>query len=148
MRSLFTPECHAEVTARLRGLSPATPRRWGTMTAPQMVAHLTDQMRHALGDVVPRPIFGPLRWPFVRFLSIYVVPWPKGRVKGPPDAFVSRPGEWQQDLETLNALLDRFVKRGPTSEWPPHALFGPMSGKDWGYFCYKHFDHHLRQFGQ
>jgi hypothetical protein len=19
---------------------------------------------------------------------------------------------------------------------------------DWGYFCYKHFDHHLRQFGQ
>ena len=30
---------------------------------------------------------------------------------------------------------------------PDHALFGRMSGKDWGFFCYKHFDFHLQQFG-
>jgi len=28
-----------------------------------------------------------------------------------------------------------------------HAFFGPMTRQSWGYFCHRHFDYHLRQFG-
>jgi hypothetical protein len=147
-RTLFDPACRAAVIARLRRLSPDTPRRWGRMSAPQAVAHLTDQMYHCLGDRPCTPVRSVLRWPPLRYASIYLIPWPKGRAKGPPDAFVTRPADWGSDLENLIGLLERFAGRDPAGAWARHAILGRMSGSDWGFFCYKHFDHHLRQFGQ
>jgi hypothetical protein len=112
-----------------------------------MVVHLTDQMRHTLGDerTTPRP--GPLRWPIVKHAVLYWLPWPKGRVQGPPEAFVTRPTSWEADLATLEALVERFVQQDDRIQWPEHALFGQMSRRAWGFFCYRHFDYHLRQFG-
>ncbi len=136
-----------EIVARLRRLTPDTPRRWGKMTAPRMIAHLTDQMTHTLGEVPVEPVPGPLRWPPVRYLLIYWVTWPKGRTHGPPEAYVTQPEEWAADLKRLVGLVDRFGASDPADEWPEHALFGAMTGADWGVFCWKHFDHHLRQFG-
>ena len=117
------------------------------MRAPEMIAHLSDQMRHALGDAVCEPRPGSLRNALGRYLVIYWLPWPKGRVKGPPEAFLTKPTSWETDVRTLVDLVNRFVSHGPDGEWPEHALLGRMSGKDWGVFVHKHFDHHLRQFG-
>jgi hypothetical protein len=144
---MFDPACHARIVARLRSLEPDAPARWGKMNAPRMIAHLTDQMTHTLGDVPVKPIPGPMRLPFVGHAIIYWIPWPKGRAKGPPEAFVTQPAEWDSDRARLESLLQRLVERGPGGTWPEHAKFGKMSGKDWGAFCAKHFDHHLRQFG-
>lgn len=146
-RSMFDTSCRQAVLARLRSLRPDTPARWGTMNAPRMVAHLTDQMHHALEDspVAPRP--GPLHWAPLRFASIYLVPWPKGRLKGPREAFLTQPTAWDADVAGLETLVERFATRGPHADWPEHALLGRMSGRDWGVFVHKHFDHHLRQFG-
>jgi hypothetical protein len=145
--SMFDARCRRAMLERLRSIRPDSPRRWGRMLAPQMVMHLTDQMRHALGDCPVKARPGPLRWSAVRWASIYLLPWPKGRIKGPSEAFVSVPGAWEADVAGLEALLERFAARGPEGAWPDHALFGPMSGRDWGVFVHKHFDHHFRQFG-
>lgn len=118
------------------------------MTAGQMVAHLRDQMSHCLGDRPCAPVPSLLRFPLLRHAAIYWMPWPKGRIKGPPDAFVTQPGTWDADVEDLLQLVARFGAREPGGSWPNHAFFGPMTAADWGFFCYKHFDHHLRQFGQ
>jgi hypothetical protein len=147
-RTLFDPATLREVIERVRRLSPDAPRRWGRMTAPQMVAHLTDQMYHGLGDRPCTPVPGPLRWPPLRYAFIYWIAWPKGRAKGPPDAFLTQPVDWDTDLANLIGLLERFGERSPAEKWPDHGLFGRMRGVDWGFFCYKHFDHHLQQFGQ
>lgn len=146
-RSMFDDRCRQATLARLRRLTPDSPRRWGRMTAPQMVAHLTDQMHHALEDcpVEARPGF--LRWALVRYLAIHVMPWPRGRIQGPPEAFQTQPTSWDADVKGLEHLLERFVVRGPGAQWPDHALLGRMKGSDWGVFVYRHFDHHLRQFG-
>ena len=146
-RSMFDDSCRQAMLMRLRGLRPDTQARWGRMNAPQMVAHLTDQMHHALKDspVAARP--GVLRWPPVRFAAIYLLPWPKGRIKGPREAFLTQPTSWESDVGELEALLKRFDQSDPNGDWPDHALFGHMSGRDWGVFIHKHFDHHLRQFG-
>lgn len=117
------------------------------MTAPQMIAHLTDQMTHTLGHVEATQLYGWRRNRLARWLAIYVLPWPKGRIKGPADAFVTEPGEWQRDIERLVSLIEEFTAADTHTVCPPHALLGPMSRNDWGAFCWKHFDHHLRQFG-
>ena len=83
----------------------------------------------------------------MRYLAIYWIPWPKGRTQGPPEAFVTPPASWPDDVAELERLLDRFAERADRDDWPDHALFGPMTRRDWGFLCYKHFDHHLRQFG-
>ena len=147
MRTMLDPADRAQILSRLQTLTPDSRRRWGRMTAPQMVAHLTDQMRHTLGDVTCRPVPSLLSLSILRHAAIYWVPWPRGRVTGPPDAFVTQPSEWQTDLNSLVRLVERFGDRTVDSPWPPHALFGPMTGRDWGAFCYKHFNHHLSQFG-
>lgn len=145
--TLFESRDRVEILTRLRTLAPDAARRWGRMTAPQMIAHLTDQMGHTLGDRPCAPVQSLLRGALVRYLSIYWVPWPKGRIKGPPDAFVTKPTTWEADVGALEVLVERFAARAPSREWPDHALFGKMTGNDWGVFCYKHFNHHLSQFG-
>ncbi len=146
-RTLFDPSTRERTRARIRALRPGAKPRWGKMSAPQMVAHLTDQMRHSLGLSPVEVQGGPMRWAWVRWALIYVVPWPRGRVQGPPEAFVTQPASWPDDVEELLSLVDRFAAQGPDAAWPDHALFGPMTGRDWGFFAHKHFDHHLRQFG-
>ena len=147
-RTFFDADFRRVTISRLRSLNPDTQRRWGTMSAPRMVAHLSDQMSHCLGEATCRPVPSLTRLAPVRWLAIYVVPWPEGRIQGPPDAFVTPPGDWEGDLARLIDRVERFAARDPAGEWPQHALMGRMSGRDWGYFCAKHFDHHLRQFGR
>ena len=117
------------------------------MTAPQMLAHLSDQMRHTLGDARAAPRPGPLRWPILKQLVIHWLPWPKGRVQGPPEAFLTQPTTWDVDLVTFEGLVQRFVLAEDRTDWPEHAFFGHMTYRCWGFFCYRHCDYHLQQSG-
>jgi hypothetical protein len=117
------------------------------MTAPQMVCHLSDQLRIALGQLPTRPVAGPLRYTPMKQVVIDVLPWPKGRIQGPPEAFTAAPDQWPHDVATLLALLEDFGARGRQRTWAPHPNFGCMSGGLWGRLTYRHFDHHLTQFG-
>jgi hypothetical protein len=117
------------------------------MNAPQMLAHLSDQMRHTLGDMHAKPRRGPWRLPVLKQLGLYLLPWPRARLRGPWEAFVSKPTTWDTDLNAFFGLIDRFVQSEDRTDWPGHAIFGSMNRRSWGYFCHKHFDHHLRQFG-
>lgn len=132
---------------RLARLDPEQPALWGSLTAPRMLAHLCDQMRMPLRDQPCAPIPSPTRYPVLRELFLYVLPWPKGRIQGPPEAFQADPAQWSEDLATLNGLVDRYLSLEPDRTWPDHPHFGRMNRRAWGAFCYKHFDHHLRQFG-
>jgi hypothetical protein len=117
------------------------------MNAPQMLAHLCDQMRHTLGDAHAEPRRTIWSWPPFKQLGLYVLPWPAGKLRGPWEAFVSRPNTWGADLNQFFGMVDRFVAEERRTTWPGHAIFGAMNRRSWGFFCHKHFDHHLRQFG-
>ena len=147
MPTLIDPGCRERVLTRLRGISPSTPPQWGVMTPNQMVAHLCDSLRQMLGELeVPsRPTW--LRWPLVRQLVMYWLPWPKARIQGPRELFQTPPTTWNADLATFEALLTRFATSPARNSWPEHPFFGPMTHAAWGRFAYRHFDHHLHQFG-
>ena len=89
MASMFDSEVRAVFQRRICALGPDAQRRWGRMTARQMVCHLSDQLRIALGQLPTQPIPGPLRYTPMKQFVIDVLPWPKGRIQGPPEAFTS-----------------------------------------------------------
>src|SRR5215472_17162990 len=53
MRNLFDATVANQVKARLGKLEPQSERRWGKMTAAQMLAHCSVSMQWAVGEVVP-----------------------------------------------------------------------------------------------
>ena len=147
MRTLLDPQDLDRLVTRIRRLTPDASARWGRLTAPRMVVHLADQLRQALGEIQVRPRRTVLHWPVIRPLVMYRLPWHRGRIKGSPEIFQTPPSIWSADIATLEGLLARFVNEASRGHWPDHPLFGPMTRDDWGRFSYRHFDHHLRQFG-
>jgi hypothetical protein len=148
MASMFDTATRERFQTRIGALRPDAERQWGRMNASQMVCHLADQLRVALGQIPTRPIRGLLRYPPFKQLVVDVLPWPKGRVQAPPEAFTTAPGVWERDVAVLRQLLDQFAAREGQRQWPPHPKFGKMSGGLWSRLTCRHFDHHLRQFGQ
>ena len=48
--TLLHPDARAEILRRIEALTPRSERRWGRMTPHQMVCHLSDACRAALGE--------------------------------------------------------------------------------------------------
>ena len=146
MRTIQNPRHRNVLFNRLARLDPAEPPVWGRLTAPRMLAHLCDQMRMPYNESTSPPIPGVQHHPVMKQLVLYLLPWPKAQIQGPPEAFRTPPGVWSAEVATLKTLVDQFVSASPNRPWADHPNFGPMDYRVWGYFSYRHFDHHLSQF--
>jgi hypothetical protein len=146
MKSAWNISDRRELQRRVEALRPETRGRWGSMTAPQMVAHLADSLRMALGDLSCTPKKSPIRYTPLKQLIIYWLPFPKG-VPTAVELITRAPATWQAEIDALNSLLEQFARRDRTGQWPDHPAFGRMHGTAWGVLVYRHMDHHLRQFG-
>ncbi len=146
--SLGNRDDRAAIQARLARLTPTSPRRWGRMAPEQLLPHLGDGLRMALGQV-ERPARGKrgaIGTAMFRWLAIYLLPWPEGKIEAPPGSF-ARPSEgWEADRDTLRDLIERLGAAGPGDIGATHPDFGRMSLRDWQVLQYRHLDHHLRQF--
>jgi hypothetical protein len=147
MPTLFDPEDRTAILDRLSRLAPDRKPIWGSLTAPEMVCHVSSDLRQGLGELAAGPPSGPVsRFP-MNWLAIYVIRWPRGRGKSPPEFLSTRPTTWDADIGRLRDLVERFSARGAGAAWPPSRVFGRISGASWGVMAHKHLDHHLRQFG-
>lgn len=152
MPTLWQPEARARLRRRLDSLGPDSAPRWGRFTAPQMLAHLTESLRMAMGElpVAARPVPAFFRHaPFKQF-AVYLMPFPKGLPTAPE--LLARPlgiapAEWAAERAAFDAALERFAGRKRDSAWPAHPAFGPLAARAWGALQYRHIDHHCRQFG-
>lgn len=133
---------------RLRSLSPEAPRRWGRMSAHQMVCHLADVCRVGLGERSATHVGNALSHTLIKYLVLYTpVPIPKDRTTSSEldqHQGGTKPGDFAADVDALAELVERFAS-SPTVAI--HPFFGRLSPREWGRFHYRHFDHHLRQFG-
>ncbi len=152
MKRLTTEKDLAELEARIRTLLPESRALWSRMSCPQMICHLSDSFRGILRDRKPSDPRDTLfsrtvaKWLFVRLpLSM-----PKHVPTSPQVDQVAGggtpPGKFPDDTAALLKLLKRFLAQ-PQAERPPHAMFGPLSERDWKRLAWAHVDHHLRQFG-
>jgi hypothetical protein len=111
-----------------------------------MVVHVTDALALYTGGLQAAGKRTPLQWPGLKHACIYVLPIPRN-VPTAPELIARAPGDWSEEIATLDAAVTAFVARAPHEAWPPHPLFGPMSRRAYGVLAYRHTDHHLRQFG-
>ena len=149
-KTLLHPEARAEILRRIEALTPGSERRWGRMTLHQMVCHLSDACRAALGERQLSVIGTLWERTVIRWLAIHAnVKWPEG-VRTAPEVDQefggTRPTEFARDVEELRGLIQRFGAPEPRLSGC-HPLFGALSAAEWGVFSYRHADHHLRQFG-
>lgn len=146
-RTIFNAADLNVLLQRLDRLTPDAPARWGRMTAPRMICHLSDSVGVALGEIPATFKHGHLANPVARWLLAYVVPFPKARAETAPEMLQTQPTEWRADLAKARERLRAAAERGVHGSWARHPAFGDVSGKLYGVFIHKHFDHHLRQFG-
>ena len=118
------------------------------MEPAQVLPHLATSLRMALGEqTVQDTPPGPIRGAIVRYLGIYVLPWPHGRIKAFTGAFSTPSAGWQRDRELVVELIERFAVTPPDKLGVVHPKLGRMNARDWDVLQYRHLDHHLRQFG-
>jgi hypothetical protein len=127
-------------------------RRWGTLTAHEMLCHLGDAAAMVL-EIRPRPHPVPLRRrPLIKGLGLWSpIPWPHGWPSSPsldPKAGGTRPSLFDKDLARAIEGLEGIAAAAPAALTPAHGFFGTMSELDWQRWAFRHTDHHLRQFGQ
>ncbi len=152
MKTFLHSEERREILSRIRKLTPTSRRRWGAMTPHQMVCHLADSVRAALGTRQIHFIGNALtRTRIFRIMALNSLPWPRGVLPTAPEvdqaAGGTKPGEFEADVRELVRLLDEFANAEARSNWPDHPIMGGFAREDWGRHIYKHCDHHLKQFG-
>jgi hypothetical protein len=120
------------------------------MNVSQMLWHLSEAFRAALGDI-PAP--DRSNWFFHRVIRPFAFyapfPWPKNGPTMPQfDAVRVAPridAAHNAQLEVLVTLIERCASTAMDGK--RHPVFGPLSQAEWQHWGWRHTDHHLRQFG-
>lgn len=147
MKSLYESAAVEEVKQRLATLTPTTPRLWGKMDAPQMVAHCSVAMEMATGElVIPMVWIGRLIGPLFKSQYSNEKPWSRNNPTAPVLIVTGSPDLDAERLKLI-AKIARFHQAGPAAcTTAPHPFFGKLTPEEWAKGMYKHLDHHLRQF--
>jgi hypothetical protein len=150
-KNLGNPGDREEIRSRLAALSPQDAARWGSMSVHQMICHLNDSYKLALGKKTASPATSLMQRTLVKYLALRApMQWPKGvptRPEMEQGKGGSAPVEFAPDLASLVATFDRFCGDLPVP-LVHHPNFGRMTTSDWMRWGYLHADHHLRQFGR
>jgi hypothetical protein len=150
MQSLHHAPDLTDLIGRLGTITPERTRRWGRMTAHQMICHLGDSLRVTLGERSAGPNGNWLSHTLIKTICLRSsLPWPrsvKTSAELDSEQGGSRATEFQTDLDELIRLVERCAEHD-CDHWPDHPFFGPMDRWSWGRFNYRHIRHHLQQFG-
>jgi hypothetical protein len=151
MKTLARARDKAEVLERLRRVRHDSGRQWGRMSAHQMVCHLSDAFRMALGQKPVSRASGPLSATIIKWIALYApMRWPPGIVTRPEvdqEVGGTRPVDFDADVAEVERLVEIVATARAPFPWPAHPIFGRMSHAEWLRWAYLHMDHHLRQFG-
>jgi hypothetical protein len=150
MKSMARAQDKEEIVRRLRTLRADSARRWGRMSAHQMICHLSDSFLAVTGQRDVSPASGPLQRTVIKWIALYApFDWPQGvptRPEVDQEAGGTKPSTFAADVTQLEMLVELITTRKGCFG-PSHPIFGNMSNTDWMRWAYLHMDHHLRQFG-
>ena len=151
MKTLRNPSDKAEILRRLQSIQAASQRRWGSMSAHNMICHLSDGFRLYMGDRPAKPAPVPAPRLLLKWIALWApVPWPHGFKTMPEidqNGGGTRPTEFASDMQELRNLIERFTQLPGRFSSEPHPHFGHLTETEWMRLAYLHADHHLRQFG-
>jgi len=140
-----------ELLERLRNVRADSVRRWGRMSAHQMICHLSDSFLVAMGERPVSCVNNLARETIVKWIALYApLRWPPGIPTRPEidqEVGGTKPEDFAADVAQLEALVERFTAVDAKIDGAVHPIFGRMSKAAWLRWGHLHVDHHLRQFG-
>ncbi len=148
MGNIFIQTDKDEVINRIDELHPNSKPMWGKMSVAQMLAHCVVPTKISNGDIERRQtLLGRLFGNIAKKQMMEAPEMKRGLptdrtfvVKHSPDFYESQ-AALKEEIEKLYATdKAALVHRR-------HPFFGKLSVDEWGILTYKHFDHHLKQFG-
>jgi hypothetical protein len=151
MKTLAREIDRADILRRLKTVGPDSTRRWGRMSAHQMICHLSDSFLAVTGRKAMSMATGPLQRTVIKWAALYLpMPWPEGYPTRPEiDQTLggTQPSDFATDVALLESLCIQFTADMSAAAEYQHPVFGAMSASEWLRWAYLHMDHHLRQFG-
>ncbi|MGH9319022.1 MAG: hypothetical protein ACRD21_04425, partial [Vicinamibacteria bacterium] len=148
MKTLARPRDKAEILSRLNEVRSSSVRRWGRMSAHQMVCHLSDSFRAFMGRKSVSQAGSRTQRTIVKWVALYLpLPWPAGIETRPEidqELGGTRPVDFAADVADLEALLELVTAEPRSFDWQIHPTLGRMSDAAWLRWGYLHMDHHLR----
>lgn len=148
MKNLFEAAAYQEILTRLDSLSPDTQRKWGKMNVAQMLAHCAVGLDFPTsGRKEKRGLMSYILGPIFKKSILTDKEYKQGLPTG-PQFLITDTRQFEEEMRKVKEVLIHFHQLGRGGINPnPHPFFGPMKPDEWGISQYKHFDHHLKQFG-
>jgi len=134
---------------RIAKVQPDSPRQWGELDPAGMMAHLRRSIEISLGEVEVEDISNFLMRTVGKISFLYLLPWPKGKIKAPSQFTPPPEGDLESERARLSEAMDRFLEdlRNNPARRTRNPAMGMLTLRTWSRVHGLHFDHHLRQFG-
>ena len=145
-KTLWDEPSRRELIDRLARLTPEAKRQWGKMNVSQMLAHVAGALRMARGELHVASRNLPIRYPPLKQLVIFWLPFPRGAPTAPELIGIDI-DDWDSGIADVRTQIEHFATRDRNADWPIHPAFGKMTPRAWGVLGYRHIDHHFKQFG-
>lgn len=148
MNNLYNLADFENILNRIEKLTPNSQRQWGKMNVSQMLAHLNTSLETPLGRNFPKRAFlGRIIGGIVKRGHLSEKPLPKNAPTDPSYKIFDNP-DFEKEKRKSVELLKTFYENGASKcSEHPHSFFGKLTPAQWAVLQWKHFDHHLRQFG-
>ena len=150
MKNILDKDSQQKIIERLDALNEDTPALWGKMKVNEMLAHLNDAFKIALGmkeaKVNTNFFYRKIVFPII----VYKMKNWKHNLPTAPELTVNKKATPAKDFYTevtfLKKMLEIFEEREVT-KFKPHPLFGDLTKQQWADLLQVHINHHLKQFG-
>ena len=150
MQYVFDAKDAQEYINRINNLAPETPRKWGKMSADQVLAH---------SNVAYDLTFTPEKFPKPNFIAKFLlskfvkpkitteIPY-KPSLPTSPAFIIADERNFEEEKAKLIGNIQRVQQLGREAfEGKENINFGKMTAQGWNNMFAKHLNHHLEQFG-
>ncbi len=146
VQSLLDPGVRETIITRINKLNPQSQPLWGKMKVSQMLAHLQMPLGVALGThKLKRTLFGRIFGPIAKPMLYNPKPFKKNLPTDPSFIMIKSEKDFEMEKDKVITMLNNFSESNMVDE--PHPFFGKLNKLQWSKGMWKHFDHHLQQFG-
>lgn len=149
MNNLFNPSDLKGILARLETIEPKSQRQWGKMNVNQMLAHCNASLETAMGLNTPDELGFIARF-FGRMLKAKFFgeqPFTKNSQTDKSYIITGNPDFEKEKVKLMKQVIAFSEGGAAKCTSRKHVFFGPLTSEEWAIMQWKHFDHHLRQFG-
>lgn len=149
MNNLFKESDVQTIIERLEKLTPTSKRGWGKMNVAEMLAHCNVSLETAMGFNFPkRKFIGRIIGKLLKLKFLDKKPMVKNSLTEKDYVTIAAVYSFEKEKIKAIKLVHLFFKNGPEKcTNHPHSYFGKLTPNEWAILKWKHYDHHLRQFG-